>query len=128
MLGYKGAQRKAHGPTRNIYSAGIVRTTSGWGEDGVTFYGENLILEVNHIEDKTVYGFVGGVDMKGVIFDLGLFVNYMTDFSQDRALSIRPHGYFSCFNWFNLDLVVEVDLYVIRPNFDYIYPWLLVLH
>ncbi len=111
--------------TRNIYKIGILRTHSTDSEEDGTLYGnEGLSLEINDIKNKTthynpIYGFVAGVDGIGLsMFDIGLFVNYMTDFSTHRAFSLRPYIGFGYFDFINLQLGFTTELYIVNPNFD----------
>jgi hypothetical protein len=115
------------GTTRNIYKFGIVKTTHNYNEDGIGYTCSSVNFELNRIEDKTYYGFVAGIDTKGLFFDLGLNFNYITDFGNSRALAIRPQFGISFFHSFNLDAIVGYDIYPIKANFDYVSHWTLGL-
>ena len=107
LFGFHGTIR------RNIYEFGIAKTSRLNGHED-SFLEKYISFELNAV-GYPIYGFVGGVDVKDCA-DLGLAVNYMTDFYNDQGVLIRPQLGFSLVPGGNLHLSFEFDLLIWGPN------------
>jgi hypothetical protein len=109
--------------TRNVFKIGIAKTKHSYAEDGIMYSSKSVAIEINQIDNQTIYGFVVGTDIKAMLFDFGLYANYRTDFSLNRSFSLRPRFAISLFYWTNLDLTVEYDIPLVQPNFENVSNW-----
>jgi len=109
---------------RDIFKIGITNTKHIYGEE-IIYTTKSASLEINRQGNKNIYGITMGVDKKAFILDLGIFLNYMTDFSTTRVLALRPRFGLSFLDLTNLDLTYEYDIYGIKRNYKIISPWLI---
>jgi len=83
-----------------------------------------VLLEINSINKELFCGVTAGTNIRSIC-DLGLTLNYITNFSSVRCLSVRPHiGFIFLPPIGNVYCEIGYDVFLIKPNFDLKNRWL----
>jgi hypothetical protein len=104
---------------RQGYEMGIVRSI--FGREGARQ--ESLSLIINNINHKLFYEFMVRGDVQALI-DFGVSLNYMTDFSNRRAVLFCPSIGVNFLPILNISGTFEYNAPIAGPNFEIQNRWM----